>query len=249
MPLDDYHSVTPAGIVISAEQGSRFAKDVADDFNPIHDVDAKRFCVPGDLLFALVLCHYGLSRQMTFDFRGMVGADIPLSFPEGDPAVLEIADAGGKLLLHVERDGEICRDLTVLEDFVRHYVAFSGHNFPHVLQPLLREQGVMFNPERPLVMYDSMSFELNEPPTTGLAMTMTDSRMEVSGKRGDVLLDFSITANGRAIGAGTKKLVVSGLRAYDDAQMQALITEFNASKADYYAASPEQQTGLAARAR
>lgn len=249
MLLDDYHSVTPEGIVISAEQGSRFAKDVADDFNPIHDVDAKRFCVPGDLLFALVLCHYGLSRRMTFDFRGMVGADTPLSFPEGDPAVLAIADAGGKELLQVERDGTVCRDLAVLEDFVRHYVAFSGHNFPHVLHPLLREHGVMFNPERPLVMYDSMSFELNEEPTTGLAMTMTDSRMEVAGKRGDILLDFAITANGRPIGAGTKKLVVSGLREYDDEQMQALITEFNARKADYYAAMPDQPTGLVARAR
>ena len=42
-------------IVVSAEQGSDFAKNISNDFNPIHDPLNKRFCVPGDLLFALAV--------------------------------------------------------------------------------------------------------------------------------------------------------------------------------------------------
>ena len=39
-------------VSFTRQQASDFAKKVGDDFNPIHDVTAKRFCVPGDLLFA-----------------------------------------------------------------------------------------------------------------------------------------------------------------------------------------------------
>ncbi len=55
MFLDPYHCEEDGFVRVGAEQASQFAKGVADDFNPIHDPDSRRFCVPGDLLFALVL--------------------------------------------------------------------------------------------------------------------------------------------------------------------------------------------------
>ena len=67
MFLNDYFTESNDDIVISAQQASRFAKEVAGDFNPIHNLDAKRFCVPGDLLFSLVLAKYGLSQHMEFN--------------------------------------------------------------------------------------------------------------------------------------------------------------------------------------
>ena len=66
MFLDRFHSVQDGHVVISALQASQFAKEIAGDFNPIHDPDARRFCVPGDLLFAIVLARFGLSENMTF---------------------------------------------------------------------------------------------------------------------------------------------------------------------------------------
>ena len=58
--LSDFFLLDSAGCYeVSAEQGSRFAKEVAGDFNPIHDHDSKRFCVPGDLLFAIALSDFG----------------------------------------------------------------------------------------------------------------------------------------------------------------------------------------------
>ena len=147
-------------VSISAEQGSGFAKTISNDFNPIHDMDSKRFCVPGDLLFALVLERYGLSQQMRFDFSGMVSADTPLVMPDSPADQFEIADAREKIYLKVSRAGDPLQDQQVLESLIKNYVFFSGQNFPHILVPLMAEKNVMINPQRPLVIYESMSLEL-----------------------------------------------------------------------------------------
>ena len=76
MFLRDFYNTPDHTISITAEQASTFAKEIAHDFNPLHDVDAKRYCVPGDLLFSLALEKYGLSQQMHFTFAGMVGHDV-----------------------------------------------------------------------------------------------------------------------------------------------------------------------------
>lgn len=236
MFLDPFHSAGPQGYRVSREQASRFAKEVADDFNPIHDVDAKRFCVPGDLLFALVLTHYGLSQSMHFDFRGMVGADVALHFPDTTDSTLEIADGNGKVYLAVTREGDVTRDPDVIEAVVRRYVAFSGHNFPHVLQPLLAERGVMFNPDRPLVIYDNMGFEFDRLPERPerVDMAADGAALEIDGKRGDTTLAFRFDDDDETVGRGTKTLVVSGLRPYDEVAMQACIDTINERRAAYH---------------
>jgi hypothetical protein len=55
MFLKNFYSIHESDISIVAEQASMFAKEVAHDFNPLNDVEAKRFCVPGDLLFSMAL--------------------------------------------------------------------------------------------------------------------------------------------------------------------------------------------------
>lgn len=233
MFLDEFHSPVNGRVSISAEQASRFAKQVAGDYNPIHNPDARRFCVPGDLLFALVLSRYGLSQRMSFRFLSMVGAEVLLEFRERDNGVIEVVDEGNKVYLAVEREGKLTRDEAVVEDFTRRYVAFSGKNFPHYLKPLMEEKGVMFNPQRPLVIYDSMGFSLERLDLHDPGLELAQSRLEVSGKRGDALLEFRLTAQGEVIGSGSKKLVVSGLREYDAQAMEAIVGEFYRLKAAY----------------
>ena len=157
----DFYAQRGEYVVISAEQASRFAKSVAGDYNPIHNPDARRFCVPGDLLFTLVLVKFGLSRQMEFRFTNMVGADTPIKFSETVDGDIHVCDDSGKCYLQVVRSGDMTRDEAVVEGFARCYVAFSGKNFPHYLKPLMEQHGVMFNPKRPLVIYDSMGFCLD----------------------------------------------------------------------------------------
>ncbi|MGO2131607.1 MAG: DUF3581 family protein [Halomonas sp.] len=235
MFLDDYFSCSTADAqtCISAEQASRFAKRVAGDYNPIHNPDARRFCVPGDLLFALVLARFGLFQNMTFRFLSMVGADVALQFTEGDDGLIRVHDNAGKCYLEVERSGESTHDEAVVEAFTRCYVAFSGKNFPHYLKPLMEDGGVMFNPRRPLVIYDSMGFSLTRLDGLEPGLELTDSTLEVNGKRGDVRLEFHILAGGEEIGTGSKKLVVSGLCDYDAQAMDAVVEEFYRLKAAY----------------
>ncbi|MGM0785649.1 MAG: DUF3581 domain-containing protein [Pseudomonadota bacterium] len=233
MFLDPYHTRMASRVRITAQQASDFAKRIAGDFNPIHDPDARRFCVPGDLLFALVLSRFGLSRHMDFHFRSMVGGDVPLHFEAPDDTHIEVSDDEGKRYLEVARRGERTHEAGVIEAFTKRYVAFSGKNFPHVLKPLMEAEGVMFNPRRPLVVYDSMGFSLERLDLKRPALELVDSALEVNGKRGDVRLQFCITDAGEVVGSGTKKLVVSGLCDYDPAAMDEVVTEFYRLKSAY----------------
>lgn len=233
MFLDAYYTGDDGAIRISADQGSRFAKEVAGDYNPLHDRGSSRFCVPGDLLASLVLAHYGLSERMAFRFRGMVGADEPLHFPADAGETFDVTDDAGKVYLHVERGGATVTDPVAVEGFIRHYVAFSGWTFPHYLEPLMAEHGVMFNPDRPLVIYDYMGFDLHELDFGEPALELAGGTLDVRGRRGDVVFEFRIVAAGRTVGTGSKHLVLSGLRDYDAARMEAVVEEFNRRKRAY----------------
>lgn len=233
MFLDNFHTELDGKIHIPPQLASDFAKQIADDFNPLHDPDAKRFCVPGDLLFSLVLSQYGLSEEMCFIFSGMVGKGIGLNFPASEENRVEISDDRGKVYLTIDRKGEATHDQTLISDLIRAYVAFSGHNYPHVLIPLLSEQNVMINPARPLVIYENMSIELDRLNIQNPSLKQDAATLEVNGKRGDVRLHFNITADDEVVGRGVKKLVVSGLRPYEEKDSIQMIEDYKNRKSSY----------------
>ena len=222
-------------IRVTAHQASSFAKDVAGDFNPLHNVGTRRFCVPGDLMFALVLSRYGLWSDMTLRFRGMVDADEPVHFPPDEGDSFALTDRRGGVFLEVERSGEKTGDQAVIEAFVRQYVAFSGRTFPHYLIPVLAEKQVMFHPDRPTVIYDSMGFTLGHLDFRVPELELEDASLNVAGKRGDAVLHFGITEDVQRVGAGWKKLIMSGLREYDQGAMDAFVDWFNRHRAEYEA--------------
>ncbi|WP_251977250.1 DUF3581 family protein [Salinicola avicenniae] len=231
MFLDEFHSAEADRICVTAEQASRFAREIAGDYNPIHDPCARRFCVPGDLLFSLVLAHYGLSQRMTFHFCGMVGDRVALRFVEDEAGGVSVVDDAGKQYLKVQREGWTIRDPATVETFTRRYVAFSGRNFPHYLKPLLEDKGVMFNPQRPLVIYDSMGFSLEDHDPCDLELDFAGAELDVKGKRGEAHLEFRMRCGERDVGTGSKKLVISGLQPYDADQMETFVTTFAQLKA------------------
>jgi len=233
MFLEEYYTIHDGGIQITAEQASMFAKEVAHDFNPLHDVDAKRFCVPGDLLFSLVLDKYGLSQNMHFIFSGMVGHGVLLNFPDTDAEQIEVTDNQGKTYLQIERSGAVVRDTGLIEDLIRDYVAFSGQNFPYVLVPLLAKEKVMFNIDRPLVIYESMTLKFKHLDFHKPSLKMLDPKMEVNGKRATAYLHFQIIDGEEVVGDGFKKLTVSGLRDYEEEPMEAFVEEYLARKHGY----------------
>lgn len=231
MFLERFHSVRDGSIHISAVQASRFAKEIAGDFNPIHDPGARRFCVPGDLLFALVLSRTGLCRNMTFHFRNLLGDGIPVTFREDDQGNIAVCDSTGKVYLEVTRSGDCTRDADVIEAVTRCYVAASGKNFPHTLKPLMERHGVMFNPERPMVMYESMSVNLDSLDARNPELVLHDATLEVTGKRGHVTLEYQLRANNQPVGAMAKQLLLGGLRPYCPEAMASVVEEFYRLKA------------------
>ncbi len=217
-------------VSFTRRQSSRFAKHVADDYNPIHDVEAKRFCVPGDLLFAVLLTELGLHPRMNFVFSGMVGEGVPLHFQNGEGGQLRLVDERGKEYLRASFEGPPNHDPELIEEVIKNYVRFSGHNFPHILQPLMAEHRVMINVDRPLVIYESMSLDLAKSDIHAPTVELSGASMEVDGKRGNASLRFRFTEGGDLVGYGEKRMVLSGLKEYEEQAMDHMIQLYNARK-------------------
>ena len=221
-------------VVISRQQASDFAKGVADDFNPLHDIAAKRFCVPGDLLFAMVLAQYGVTAHMHFNFTGMVTDDVSLILPKASEQIT-LADHNDKAYLTIERRGASSQDQQLIDSLTRSYVAFSGQTFPHVLVPLLAQHNTMINPDRPMVMYQSMLIELMNLDFKDVQLELDSERtvMTVAGKRGTVCLAFTLLSSGEVVGRGEKHMLLSGLRPYEQAVIDGIVDNYNQWKRGY----------------
>lgn len=231
--LAPYHQKTSDGrITVAAEQGSGFAKQVAGDYNPIHDPDSKRFCVPGDLLFSLALGEYGLHKHMRFQFKELVSAESVLTYlslPNPDAGTVAVTNRREKEVLELAYSGGSTKDEQQIEQFLTAYVAFSGQNFPHILVPLMREQNAMINTKRPMVIYESMEFELENLEFESFRLIPGDTAMQVDGRRGDVQLHFSLADGDELIGNGSKNLVLGGLREFDEEIMDELCKDYLAN--------------------
>lgn len=230
MNITDYFSLKGQDLTFTRQQGSDFAKKVANDFNPIHDVDHKRFCVPGDLLFSVMLHHYGLRKKMDFTFSGMVDDSKTIILPECDSTELALKDAKDKTYLSIKCEGESTQNAALIALLSERYVQFSGQAFPHILVPLMRDNNVMINPDRPLVMYQSMCLSLDTLDFDEVTLEPASSELQVDGKRGNVSLNYVIKSGDKIIGKGQKKMLLSGLREYDNAKMDEVVAYYDERK-------------------
>lgn len=238
MFLENYYTITTSNntddkISFSRQQASEFAKQIADDFNPLHNAQAKRFCVPGDLLFSLVLDRAGLHQEMSFTFANMVTDGIALTFPSDINASASIVDDKQKEYLNVTVSGDHTKDAETIETLTRAYVEFSGHTFPHILVELMKENGVMINPARPMVMYESMSIHLDHINFQTVELQLSSTTLDINGKRGQACLAFNLVSQGKVVGNGKKFMLLSGLRDYCQNDINAIIELYNSSKAEY----------------
>ena len=234
MLIESYYRENNGIISFTRQQGSDFAKNIADDFNPLHDIDAKRFCIPGDLLFSLVLAKYGISQHMQFTFSGMVTEQSLLNLPS-DSEALHIKDTQDKEYLSIKKSGASSHNSDFIDSLTRSYVTFSGHTFPHILQPLLQQQQVMINPDRPMVIYESMLIDLDrlDINSVDLQINKDKTRFDLNGKRGNVCLAFTLIADSEEVGRGEKNMVLSGLKPYQQDVVDSLVTGYNERKASY----------------
>lgn len=233
MLITPFYTQNNEQVIFSREQASSFAKQIADDFNPIHNIDAKRFCVPGDLLFAITLAKAGLHQQMEFTFSGMVTDNIALNFPNTIEESACVTDDNNKEYLHVNASGDKTTNQGFIDQLTKAYVEFSGHTFPHILVSLMEEHQVMINPTRPMVMYERMTLALESFEGDNIELVTDKNTLTLDGKRGSACLAFDLTANGKVIGHGKKYMMLSGLRPYCNDTMGTVVDEYKQIKRAY----------------
>ncbi|PKG85385.1 DUF3581 domain-containing protein [Colwellia sp. 75C3] len=233
MFIESYCPLNADKISFTRQQGSDFAKKVADDFNPLHNIDAKRFCVPGDLLFSIIIAKSGLHKKMTFDFSGMVSDNVNLTFPQKIDNSFDIKDDKDKTCLSVSVSGESTHNPVLINALTKAYVDFSGHTFPDILVKLMSENSVMINPARPMVMYQSMSIDLHTLDAESVTLKLAKTSLSIDGKRGDAWLEFDLLSNGEVIGHGKKHMLLSGLRSYEQESIDAMVNQYRESKTSY----------------
>ena len=244
MNLADYQTLNDNVLSFTRDQASKFAKQVAGDFNPLHDIDSRRFCVPGDLLFVSLLDRYGLAGVTSVEFAGMVNDGVSFELPEtiGNSFDL-VGNDGGNFLSFVNEGKRIASNVCV-RALAQRYVEFSGLAFPDILVPLMESRDVMINPTRPLVIYKSMTIELtsdgidffsstdaSDQSSSGildtLLLELTNSTLEVAGKKGEVELKFVIKSNDNLLGQGVKEMILGGLRPFEKSTIDDIVLQYN----------------------
>ena len=233
MFIEQYCPIDSEQISFTRQQGSDFAKQVADDFNPLHNVEAKRFCVPGDLLFSVIIAKAGLHKEMSFNFSGMVNDGITLRFPNEINNSFDVVDDNNKTYLTVEASGEKTICPALINALTKAYVDFSGHTFPDILVKLMAENNVMINPARPMVMYQCMKINLTRLDITTLSLKLAKTTLSIEGKRGDAWLAFDLISEGEVVGHGKKHMLLSGLRDYCQDDIDAMVEQYKNRKANY----------------
>lgn len=233
MFIEQYCAIDNEKISFTRQQGSDFAKQVADDFNPLHNIEAKRFCVPGDLLFSVIIAKAGLHKEMSFNFSGMVNDNVALTFPTEIDTCFDVVDDNNKTYLTVEASGEKTHCPSLINALTKAYVDFSGHTFPDILVKLMTENNVMINPARPMVMYQCMKISLQRLDIATLSLQLAQTSLTIEAKRGDAWLEFDLISEGEVVGHGKKHMLLSGLREYCQDSVDGMIEQYKDSKKSY----------------
>jgi len=233
LDISRFVTLSEQGMQFSQKQASQFAKGVAGDFNPIHDIDAKRFCVPGDLLFAALLTHYGVYQHLQIDLVALVNAGVVVALPKELTAENEIRDCNDRHLLSLNLSGELTKEPEFVANLVEQYVRFSGKTFPDILVELMREHNVMIHPVRPLVVYKDMSLTLDSLQGDSLSLSLDKASMEVEGKKGKARLRFIIKNGDQVIGRGEKNMLLGGLRPFDQSAIDGIVNDYDYWKSSY----------------
>ena len=223
MNLESFQTRDGNKLCYSQEQASRFAKEIAGDFNPLHDIGSRRFCVPGDLLFVTLLSMYGVATRTQVEFSNMVDDQMEFELPAEVDEEFELVDTRGKSCLTLTFSGERERNARLVSSILENYVKFSGKTFPDILVAQMQENNVMINPARPLVIYKSMQISLQDGAADALQasaskkleLQLASSDMAIEGKKATTNLNFELLIDGSKIGEGNKVMLLGGLRDYD----------------------------------
>ena len=90
----------------------------------------------------------------------------------------------------------------------------------------MKKENVMVNPDRPLIVYESMEIQLEQIDFSGLSLELYQTGIDVQGKRGKACLQFELVSDGGKIGCGQKNMILSGLKPYDHDIMEKVVEQY-----------------------
>ena len=227
MFVDQYYTCHEENFYFPKHKSSAFAKQIAKDFNPLHDVKNRRFCVPGDLIFSAILSKFGANKEMTFDFKRMINGIEALNVVSSNESI-SVKNIQNEEMISIHRGGEITHDKVFINGFIRSYVEFSGKMFPEVILNAMKKSGVMPSLKRPLIIYVKMSFSLNVFSSNRPQVMLRETVFEKLGRKGVMSLYFDVWVNGEIIGFGEKKIFIGSVCPCDPSALQVYINSYNA---------------------
>jgi len=211
MNIKDYYQLDGDQLQFTEAQASEFAKAIAGDFND----------------------RYGVSSDMKVKFEGLLAAGVALTLPATMSNHIVLNDAADKTYLEVNTSGDTVSDQQAVAALTQEYVEFSGKTFPDILVELMRKEGVMINPSRPLVIYTDMALSLTTTDLSSPTLKLADTSLAVDGKKGVATLRFELHDNNQLVGTGEKNMVLGGLREYDEAAMSSIVEQYQQWKTAY----------------
>ena len=78
-----------------------------------------------------------------------------------------------------------------------------------------------------MVIYESMEIDLDTLDFKAPELEIDHNEVDIVGKRGKVLMEFNLLESGVEVGRGRKRMVLGGLREYEEAAMARAVAEFN----------------------
>jgi hypothetical protein len=99
----------------------------------------------------------------------------------------------------------------------------------------MKRNKVMINPTRPMIMYESMSIELDSLDFEDITLRLSSTTLAIEGKRGNACLSFDLVSQDKIIGHGKKFMLLSGLRDYCQETIDNIVMQYNNTKAQYLA--------------
>lgn len=193
-----------------------YARNVVKDFNPIHNHLAKNYCVPGDLIFALMVERGGVHGSMRMDFLNRVGKDSEYIFVSGK-AGMALLDRGNKVQAQLigSGDASVCvKCISAVSDAV---LSCTSSYFPYKMMRSLRAENLMLSGCRSLVILKSIEVNVSDLHfASDLTAVFCSSSLRHSGRRGTIDAHFQLVGgNGQVLGQVIKTALIIGIERFN----------------------------------
>ena len=208
---------------ISNNNVSKFAKEICNDFNPIHSNKKSKPIVPGDLFVVLFLLSNGLYKRTIIEFK-------KISYPIQKFIITKssILNSKNESVVNFTLKDDIVADSNsiFLSGFLREFCKISGTIFAQELEPIFIKYRKMPNPQKPRMLYESTQINLDKEiinlKVDFVQIKFLEPNVIILENQATVNFQILVLQSGRTIGLITKTLFCTNLEEYTQEKYEEL---------------------------